>query len=348
MSQVEQIVSDRWPIALPTDLTGIRQIIRSALEFQVRVGASHLILPVPAIESADTPLDLTMQWVDLGHEEFLRIASRATSGALPFVSLTVSENLLQGSIPSENPILQGIIDHLTSRDEAQGIYLVIEKAPDAHERITSTNVAWSILYMSHVFSIVRRLVVFINFTEQLGLFALAAGAKGFGSGYETKGQRCCLLDYAERAGGRALPHFYSLATLCDFFPERDLLLKIAPARLLRLFDDDEQPASANLFSALRSGAESRRLPPDWAETINNVRAAQAHYIQRVRSATEELSGLSTQHEKVERALMWMQRAEQNTTYLASRFETDPLSDLGMHTGAWRQAFENYASEFNLI
>ncbi|MBW2005415.1 MAG: hypothetical protein JRI72_12585, partial [Deltaproteobacteria bacterium] len=306
------------------------------------------ILPMPLIERPEESIDQFVRWIDLGSIEFNELRGEIAETQTPLVTIPLSDRLLHASTPSANVILQGIIDHLTSRPEVLGVYLVVEKAPDSYERITSANVACSIFHMTHMLGIVRGLKVFVNFTEQLGLFALAAGASAFGSGYETKAQRCCLMDFVQRGGGGGLPHFYSLATLCDYLPKRDILEKLVPKRLLYIFTEDENPASASLFSALRADPAQRRLPPNWAEEINNVQASQDHYIQIMTGATEKLIELSSHSEKAQRALTWLQRAEQNATYLNSRFEDDPLSDSGVHTRVWRQAFEQYLEEFDIL
>ena len=347
MIDISTTVTENWPPQLPTDDEGIRSVIRSALQFQIQFGTSYIILPMPIIENPDEGIDQFVRWIDLGSIEFKELRGEIENTQIPLVTIPLSDRLLHVNAPSANVTLQGIIDHLTSRPEVLGVYLVIEKAPDSYERIISANVAWSVFHLTHILGIVQGLKVVVNFTEQLGLFALAAGATAFGSGYETKAQRCCLMDFVQRGGGGGLPHFYSLTTLCDYLPKRDILEKLVPKRLLDILSENEVPASANLFSALRADPSQRRLPPDWAEEINNVQAAQNHYIQLINTATEKLNELSSHPEKARQALTWLQRAEQNATYLNSRFEDDPLSDSGVHTRVWCQAFEQYLEEFGI-
>ena len=348
MKKVSSEVAESWPPQLPTEDEQIRSIISSAIRFQITFEASDIILPMPLLEAPDFDFSLLTRWMDIGHSVFSELSGDLRNGQIPLITIPLSDQLLHASPPSANSVLQGIIDHLTARSEIRGVYLVIGRGLDSHDRITSANVALSVFHMAHVLGIVRGLRVLVNFAEQLGLFALSAGAAAFGSGYETKAQRCCLMDFVERGGGGGFPRFYSLATLCDYLPERDMVQKFVPKRLLHILASDEQPASAHLFSALRTGAPQQRVPPDWAEVVNNIQAAQTHYIQLITAATDELNGLATHPEKVQRALAWLQRAEQNATYLNTRFEGDPLSDTGAHVGAWRQAFEQYIEEFHLI
>lgn len=348
MDQTSSEVIEFWPLQLPTEDEQIRSIIYNAIRFQIQFETSDIILPMPLIEAPELDFSLLTRWMDLGHAVFSELSGELRNGQIPLITIPLSDRLLHASPPSTNGVLQGIIDHLTARSEIRGVYIVIEKGPDSYDRITSANVACSVFHMAHVLGIVRRLKVLINFTEQLGLFALAAGAAAFGSGYETKAQRCCLMDFVQRGGRGLLPHFYSLATLCDYLPERDMLRKLLPKRLLNILATDEQPASANLFSALRAGGAPQRVPPDWAEVVNNIQAAQTHYVQLITASTEELNAFATHSGKAQRALTWLQRADQNATYLNTRFEGDPLSDSGAHVGAWRQAFEQHIEEFHVL
>jgi len=342
MRQLIESVRIQWPASLPIDDIPIREMIRSAINFQVELGVSRIILPVPLISEIDTPLEQTMRWVDIGHKEFLALLDRTGNNyPLPLITLAISERLIQNQPPAENNFLQGIIDHVSSREEISGIYLVIEKNTNISGRITNPYAAWSLFHMAHVFGVLCGKDVFVNFAEQLGLFALAAGAKGFASGYETKTRRCCLSDYVERGGGQALPKFYSLSTLCEYLPKRDLLDKIVPARLMHIFNSDKQPASKDLFLALNKNI----VPGNWRETRQNVLAANIHFIQRITGAVNELNSLTNQNEKIDLALNWLQIAERNNNYLSLRFQDRPLSDQGIHIEAWRQAFENYIDEF---
>jgi len=335
IENVGEAISERWPPVLPSDSDTINNVIRQSIDFQQQFGVSEIILPSPLTNFPESDLSVEMTWVDEG----IRVASTIDKPFL--VTFAISDACLLHVDPSDNQLLQLAIDQFTAREEIPGVYLVIEHSRGESNRIVHARVAWALLEFCYYVGKSAGKKVLVNYTDTFGLACLAAGAKGFASGLSTKSKRLHFEDFVERGGGGAFPKFYAHSTICDYLPERDLE-RLRDLHLLRLIQNDRTPASSSLFDVLTSEGSVGSIP-EWRESKNNLSGSRDHFIQRVRTAVDEINGKS-ENEKREIILAWLQDAERTVNYLNERFSDEALYDDGRHVRAWRSAFESFLNQ----
>ena len=335
IENVGEAISEGWPPVLPSDPNAINNVIRQSIDFQQQFGVSEIILPSPLTNFPESDLSVEMTWVDEG----IRVASTTDKPFL--VTFAISDACLLHVDPSDNQLLQLAIDQFTAREEIPGVYLVIEHSRGESNRIVHARVAWALLEFCYYVGKSAGKKVLVNYTDTFGLACLAAGAKGFASGLGTKSKRLHFEDFVERGGGGAFPKFYAHSTICDYLPERDLE-RLRDLHLLRLIRNDQTPASSSLFDVLTSGRSVGSIP-EWRESINNLSGSRDHFIQRVRTAVDQLNGRS-ENEKREIILAWLQDAERTVNYLNERFSDEALYDDGRHVRSWRSAFESFLNQ----
>lgn len=342
LSQWEQSVVDAvdpWPVPLATDPGEIAPLCDACIQFQTEFGVDQIILPSPLISDPQSDLSVEMRWLDCG------VAAVPKDCRLPLLAtIAISDSCLVHRAPPENDLLHAIADQVTAERGIDGVYVVVEQSEASGPPfIRDQKVAWSLLWLSHVIGGKLGLRVVVNYADVFGLACLACGATSFVSGPTTKSRRLCFADFQSRGGGGALPKFYSHALIMDLLPSRDIEMKLMHRRLGRYIYGDITPASGPLLAALRNGIPTD-LVPDWREQVNNTSASSSHYQERVMSAAEEIAA---EADPVSTCLTWLQDAERDAGYLATRCEDDPLSPDHRHIASWRSALESLIDQFSL-
>jgi hypothetical protein len=302
-----------------------RTTVGAAIDFQLDLGCTRIILPSPIIDDPETTLDDYFALLDGSIQAASRLTELPILASVPF-----HERAIYSRDPQSSDLLEALADGISARPELDGAYVLLAGDALARDRIGSARVAGAILQLSKLLGNEAQMHVIANFVEALGVAACSVGAAGYGSGYSRKGRRLSLSDYVEPSFGRAFPKFHSLKYALDLLPERDLE-KLRDARLLSRFLQDSTDASAPLLQALREGASSSEVN-SWEERQNNTSASRKHYLLR------HLRG-SEQTFNAEECLDWLQAAEENWLYLNSRFEAEPLEAEGNHLTPWRTALE---------
>lgn len=325
-------------LSIPTDDRLIHQRIKACFDFQKELGVSALIIPTPLANDYEDEFSIQLQWINQAIE-------LKNNYSLPiYATIALSEDIIANQAFNENRVLQTIIDNLSVLDELSGFYLVIERT-GGETYIKNSNLAISILEMSFYLGYNLSKEFIINFTDTFGFLCLGAGATGFASGTTNKEKRLSFNDYIDRdGGGPALPHFFSYALGCDFFPNRDLS-KIRNARLLRYLKNDFNPASDSLKQALVQKISVQSVP-DWRESPNNVTAASNHRIIALNNYCQDILSLPF-NERLEYTLAWIQDAEASMTYINNKLHSTPLSDTGVHLAVWRSSFEKFMTHHGL-
>ena len=335
--ETEQILTE-WPYALPQDRAEILERSRRCIEFQIEFGVNSLILPSPLLSDQESDYSYELDWLDAG------IEAVPDDCDLPiFATLAISDNCLVHRVPADNELLRSFVDQITARD-IDGLYIVLEQSVGGSTTyLRDRNVAWSLLSICHDVGVRSDLQVIINYADAFGLVCLAAGASIFISGPTTRSRRLCLSDYESRGGGGAFPRLHSSSMLIDLLPERDIQNKILPARLIRLISLDRTSYSAPLIDALSAGHPLATIP-EWHERVNNRTASDGHYQEVIARKAEESINAD---DPISSTMAWLQGAESNAGYLATRFEDDPLSFDHRHISSWRSAFEQFLSQYSL-
>lgn len=311
----------------------IASVLSISAEWQVSQGVSRVILPTPLIADPSSNIDQFLRWMDLG------IGVAQGLGISPLMTVGLSDVAIGAHLST-------VLDQVTARDEVAGVYAFVETSRSSSAVAVSQEVARTLLMMSYFVGSQLGREVVVNFADSFGLACVAVGASAFAGGYEQKSRRLDFENFVEREGGGPFPKFFSMSTASYYRPERDMQ-RIRDERLLRLLVQDRTRPSESLFAALESGANVADLP-DWRESRNNVSAARAHLIECMCNATATLNGMSSDSERAQWVLAWLQNAERDAAYLDSRFESAPLDDDGRHTRVWREAFELFVEEYGLL
>jgi len=336
--RVINTVGTEWPLSLPTIREEIAERSQFCVDFQIDFGVRAILLPSPLTIDQESDYSQELMWLDEG----LKVIPDGCD--LPiYATFAISDNCLIHRTPTENDLLQTIIDQITAR-EVDGVYLVIEQSgADDSPYIRNRNVAWSALSICRDIGVRAEKDMIVNYLNTFGLPCLSAGADIFISGPTNRARRLCLSDYLSRGGGGALPRFHSNSMIVDLLPERDIENKIYPANLLRLLEQDRTRYSDSLLTSIANGS-GIALVPEWRESRNNRAASDAHYQEIIINASNEINESAN---PIYATLEWLQNAERDASYLASRFEDDPLSFNHSHIAAWRSAFERFISQYNL-
>ncbi|MBI9042913.1 MAG: hypothetical protein JEZ06_00420 [Anaerolineaceae bacterium] len=332
-------INGTWPFEYTFEnIDDVNTAVESCINHQIAFGVNGLILPSPLTSDLESDYSIEMAWVDSG------INVIPSDNELPvYATLAISDTILTHRDPNKIELLEIIVDQLTSRPELDGVYIVLEQTTPQSTYITGKRVAWGLLSLCHDLGIRGKLDVIVNFVNVFGFACVAAGAKSFGIGSSNKNKRLTFSDYLSRRGGPAFPKLYSHSLILDLFPKRDIEAKILKERLLRLVSRNRTDYSDSLFTALENGTDIS-LVPEWVESRNNTQYCKEHFFQRLKMAADEFN---TEENKINYILTWLQDAERNSSYLAERFNSDPLSADIRHIKTWRAAFEEYINQYNL-
>lgn len=321
-----------WDNSIPTEEAQITQCIKACLDFQITIGVSHLIAPMPIIENPEDEFALQLKWINVVEN----IQNDYDKPIL--ITIAFLDNLFCYEDPLENKLFQTMLDNLSVRTELDGIYVVPIQTNDATSKIDDKYVVESLLYLCNFIAQNKKVVV-TNFVDSLGFACLGAGATAFGGGYTNKEKRMCFNDFIDVSGGRSYPRFYSFNLISDLYSNRDLT-KIKDVRLLRLIKNDITDVSTDLFAELKSGGIANNVP-NWRESINNVTTAKQHRIKCFNEKTNIINNIEQVAEKEEFILKWLQDANANRLLLDSKLIDNPLSDESIHNSLWLSAFEEY-------
>lgn len=323
-----------WPGTVPIIKKEVLECIRNCFNYQLEIGVTQLIIPVPLVEDPDDEFVQQIFWIDAALE-------LKDDYELPMLAtVAFVDQLLIHQPPLENKLAQAIIDNIAVRTELDGIYVLPVQTVDNTTRIDNKRVAEFLLHISYIVGHENEKIVVVNFADAFGYACLGVGGTAYGGGYTTKTKRMNMSDYIEKdGGGGAYPKFYSHNLILDLLSDRDLS-KIRDEKLLRFINGDKTEASKDLLETLKQGNSANDLPP-WRESKNNVAYATAHRIDRLVKAARNLNRIDDLEDRENNVLEWLQNAEAYYLLLQKRFSEDPLSDDGRHITVWRAGFEAY-------
>lgn len=322
----------QWDNNIPSDEEQITKCIKDCLNFQISIGVTHLIAPIPIIGNPEDEFAQQLKWIDV-------VENLQSDYDKPIlITIAFLDNLFFYEAPLENKLFQTMLDNLSVRTELDGIYVVPIQTNDSTLKIDDKYVVESLLHLCN-FMAQNEKVVVTNFVDSLGFACLGAGATAFGGGYSNKEKRMCLNDFIDASGGRSYPRFYSFNLISDLYSNRDLN-KVKDVRLIRLIKDDITDVSTDLYSELKNGGSANNVP-NWRESLNNVTTSKQHRIKCFKEKTNLLNNIEQIEKKEESVLEWLQNANANKLLLDSKLIDNPLSDDSNHISLWLSAFEEY-------
>ena len=314
---VEEAAARRWPGRAPQGPL-VEQSCRTAIECQLQFGCTHIILPAPLIEEREDEGGTLAQWIDAG----LSVLSEMDVSEPAVATVAVSDVTLNNEAFGQSGFLDALVDQVSARDGLAGVYIVISQTVGTqHPFVKQELVLRAYLRLSKAFQGAGMSNVIVNFADVFGFVCAAAGATDIVTGPSQNLRRLSLAAFRDEGYGIALPYFYSHRMIGEFLTETDLN-RLSSARLMRRVLD-QTPHSQDLMDAIANRQTAADLP-QWAESRNNILAAQKHFICRLALEGARFRKMSRQgRESIVRD--WLEDAAAGSLYLRSRLRE---SDIG--------------------
>jgi hypothetical protein len=309
MAEIRNAIANLWP-GEPPLISDAQSRSLDAVSFQVEIGCSHIILPAPLIERREDGATLLGEWLDAG----MSAREELDAGQPLLATVAISDAALDTTAFQPGGLLDALIDQTTARDDIDGVYVIVAQHGNRHPFESEEHV--DAAYLTLVKGFANQLgTVITNYADVFGLVCGYFGATGFATGASHGTRRLSLDSFRDDGFGIALPHFYSHRCIGEFLSERQLD-PIVNARLLRRLRD-VTPHSEVLMQTLERGGSASDVPL-WAESQNNYREAQRHFIARMAAEGDAAENVNMT-ERLERVEAWLEDADANRTYLQSRF-----------------------------
>jgi hypothetical protein len=303
-----------WPGRAPRG-NAIGNAAASAIEFQLQMRVSFVILPSPLITEREDEAQTQAEWLDAGVDA----ATRLEVGQPVVATIAVHEAVLNDAAFEPAGFLDTIVDQVTARENVDGVYIVIAQEGGAsHPFETATSVLRAYLHLVRACSERPYETIITNFADIFGLACMGMGATIVASGPSHSLRRLSMAGFHEQGGGRPLPQYYSHPCIGEFLPETHLSNVIARNRGALRRVRDETDFSTSLLDALDRG-DSASSVPAWAEGQNNVAEAQRHFIARFAAEAHAISRRRDRTERAQHARDWLEDALATRLFLANRF-----------------------------
>jgi hypothetical protein len=315
---------------LPTSSEEIEDAVRICVTVQLGLGVESVILPSPLTTNPMGNYARELEWLDVGLD-----VSRATSTTIStLATIAISDTCLRGISPSDNLLLDVIIDQVSARSP-DGAYVLLEQANEDGYYCTHPNTLGALLRLVHGLKIGGVGTVIVAFAGTAGLLALTVGADAWSTGWYRGERRLRLVDF-EQQEGRAVPAYYSHALAGEIHLKSDVDRIVNAGFLGRIAD--VTLASAGLVRALSSG-QAVSVVPEWQHRQSNVSASIEHFLLAMSRETAVLSGLSSQA-CIDYAQAWLERANRLASDLYSVGSFNPRTALN-HQRSWAEAYGQF-------
>lgn len=302
-------VVGNWTGATPIEDTEVFNACFDCIEQQLNLSCTHVLLPSPLISEREDEASIAAQWLDKGVEA----VEELEVGQPIIATVAIHESTLNDGAFEANGFLDTIVDQVTSRDGLDGVYIVIMQAQRAHPFETLSAVNKAYLYLSNSFAQHYGTVI-VNFADLFGVVCLAGSATSVATGQSQALRRLCM-EFLDKSGGRALPHFYSHPALWEPFTERDLDVCVNRNCVARIRDVTR--ISRPLMDELARGGSAANLP-EWAEQQSNLGAATQHFLIRIQQVVNEISSMSIP-DRLEAVNDWLETAITRQAIIDRRF-----------------------------
>ncbi len=307
---VEEAAMRRWPGMAPEGAL-IEHSCRASIECQLGFGCTHVILPAPLITEREDEGGTLAQWLDTG----LEAVSEMEVSQPVLATVAVSDITLNNETFSQGGFLNALVDQVSAREGVAGVYIVISQTEGTQHPFATQELALkAYLHLSRAFRIGGMSSVVVNFADVFGFVCTAVGATDIATGPSQAPRRLSLASFRDEVYGIALPHFYSHRVIGEFAPETDLN-RLITARLIRRVLDST-PHSQDLLDAINNGQTAAALP-QWAESRNNLTAAQKHFVCRLALEGAKFRKLSRQGRE-DLVRDWLEDAAAGSLYLQNR------------------------------
>lgn len=327
--EVRGRIEGTWPGKVPEGAS-IAAAALQAVQFQLDLGCSHVILPAPLLEDREDEAQTAADWIDAG----LEAAAALDVGQPVLATVALLDSVLNDESFEATGFVETVVDQMTARSGLDGVYMLVVQSATRHPFDIGRRELKALCHLSRAFSRAGYAVILTNFVDVFGLVCMAFGASGFATGPSQSLRRISLQALEDEGGGRVFPHYYAHRSVTEYLTESDLD-RVVEKRLVRRIKDSTS-YSANLLAALEQGRSARDLP-DWVETRNNYRRAHMHFLSRMVKEGRRLGELPG----VERGAVvrgWLEDAEANALYIAEKLGGDMEGHVAP-TGNWLALYD---------
>lgn len=319
----------KWTRTVPTTPDAIRKAARAAVEFQLKLGCDGILLAVPLTTIADLTIQAELDWIEAGIQACAELKVQCPV----YATVALSEAVLH--VPAlKNPIIHSFSNHVASRPELAGAYIVLEQTEPSSYFWNSKDPLMALLIL--VDDLVRGAgkKVVVNYVGTFGIVAKAVGAEIWSSGYYLMQRRFSLKGMT----GIARPRYHSLALAGDIGVKEDL----ARIRNAGLADKLMTPTSADavLRTALAHGKDPSSVP-EWKYSPNNSSAAQEHYLQIVSEMGAKLDTMSPA-QRQDWVMKWLTEAVKLVDVIEQKELVGMATDTS-HQKVWLDVFTDWSS-----
>lgn len=323
-----------WRNCVPNDPKGIGDAAKAAVRAQLELGCEMIILPGPLTTLATHQYATETEWIDAGLE-----ACKALKVGIPILAtVAISDNVLRGLDPTQNPLLQTITNQLSARVELAGAYILPELASESGYVCTSRETLLCLLLL--IDDLVRGAgkTAIVNYVGTFGAVASAAGASIWSSGYYRGQRRLKLADFEDQEG-RAMPRYHSLRLAGDIGLQNDVQTAYKQFGDRILIDTKD---GHSLIQALAGGTYP---PPEWEYSQSNIAAAGGHY----NEIAYRLGQIATQSSdrRTETVGRWLEGAVLWSSNLQKIGITSSGQTELTHQAVWLNAFQAWRSHAGL-
>jgi hypothetical protein len=323
---------ESWTRGAPSDPAAIRAAAKSAVQAQIELGCEMIVLPGPLTTVATRHFERETEWMDAG----LDVCRELKVAAPVLATVAISDSILRGVDPAQNPLLHTISNQLSARAGLAGAYFVPEMASEGGYVCTSRETLLSLLLL--VDDLVRgaRKTVVVNYVGTFGAVASAAGASIWSTGYYLSQRRLRLSDFDDRIG-RAYPRYHSLKLAGDIGLQSDI------EHLHREFGDrilSDTSDGRTLQSALHSGTYPDSSP-EWEYSQSNINAAAGHY-NEIAFRLGQIASLSRE-KRIETVQRWLEGAVAWVRNLQRVGIPQSNQTEQTHQAVWLDAFQTWRS-----
>jgi hypothetical protein len=326
-------VARSWSAAVPSDPAGRQAAARAAIEMQLSVGATQLILPAPLITEREDEAGVQGDWIDDGVA-----ATNDLEVDLPrLATVALHEEVLSDAAFQPLGFLDTVIDQVTSRDGVDGVYIVVAQKRSGHPFTTPERVLRAYLYLVKRFARRGYQAILTNYADVFGLICMGAGATGFATGASFRQRRLCIESLIDEGGGKVFPHYYSHRLIGELRTEEDLAAIIEHRLLQRV--RDESPVAQPLLEVLDRGGSAGDLQA-WAEGQNNLTAAVQHFIWRMNAEAQRLLAEPLPARRRDMVRAWLEDADANALYIKNRLKkAAPKGERVAPAGTWLRLYD---------
>ena len=329
----EQVIQ-QWPGREPTD-AAIEEACRTAIETQIAIACTHVILPSPLITEREDEAQRQAEWLDTA----LRVCGELDVSQPILATVALYDGVINDAAFAPAGFLDTIVDQVTAREGLDGVYIVVAQSAFEHPFSTPVKTYKAYAHLAKAFSGVGYDAVITNFADAFGLVCTAFGATAMASGQSQSLRRLSVLDFKDSGGGRAIPYFYSHKVIADLATETDLD-NIVAKRLLKRVEDVTTYSQSLMTELAKVGppkGSARNLPP-WAESQNNLTTAHRHLVCRLATEQAKLVKLGAQP-RLDAVRYWLESSTANMLFVKERLKPETLKGCVASSDAWLTVFD---------